>query len=116
MTNQLNEDIRRALERRNKIEQGILKTVDCINEILPEGDIEKNDNCKHIYDTLILAERTLQLALELLVMRTGIAKMRLKAGVLESGDKYETNTSMPQGVGISPLLAEFFLSPSKERE
>ena len=113
MTNQRNEDIRQALERRNKIEQGILKTVECINEILLKGEIERNDNFKHIYDTLIIAERTLQLALELLVMRKG--KMWL-ATVLESDDEYETNTSMPQGVGISPLLADFFLSPSKERE
>ncbi|MER9032373.1 hypothetical protein [Mesorhizobium sp. M0674] len=33
----------------------------------------------------------------------------LRAGVLESGEKQETDTGTPQGAGISPLLANIFV-------
>ena len=33
----------------------------------------------------------------------------LRAGVLESGEKHETDRGTPQGAGISPLLANIFL-------
>ncbi|WFU71190.1 reverse transcriptase domain-containing protein [Bradyrhizobium sp. CB2312] len=33
----------------------------------------------------------------------------LRAGVLESGEKQETDRGTPQGAGISPLLANIFL-------
>lgn len=33
----------------------------------------------------------------------------LRAGVLESGEKQETDGGTPQGAGISPLLANIFL-------
>lgn len=35
--------------------------------------------------------------------------MALRAGVLESGEKQETDRGTPQGAGISPLLANIFL-------
>jgi group II intron reverse transcriptase/maturase len=38
-----------------------------------------------------------------------LVRMGLEAGVLESGEKYETTKGAPQGAGISPLLANVFL-------
>ena len=38
-----------------------------------------------------------------------LVRMWLEAGVLESGEKYETIKGTPQGAGISPLLANVFL-------
>nr|WP_271525928.1 hypothetical protein [Bradyrhizobium sp. CCBAU 53380] len=39
----------------------------------------------------------------------GLIGLRLRAGVLESGEKQETDRGTPQGAGISPLLANIFL-------
>ncbi|WP_245286095.1 reverse transcriptase domain-containing protein [Bradyrhizobium sp. WSM1253] len=38
-----------------------------------------------------------------------LIKLWLRAGVLESGEKQETDRGTPQGAGISPLLANIFL-------
>ena len=38
-----------------------------------------------------------------------LVRMWLEAGILESGEKYETSKGTPQGAGISPLLANIFL-------
>ena len=38
-----------------------------------------------------------------------LVRMWLEAGILESGEKYETSRGTPQGAGISPLLANIFL-------
>jgi RNA-directed DNA polymerase len=38
-----------------------------------------------------------------------LIELRLRAGVLESGEKQETDRGTPQGAGISPLLANIFL-------
>ena len=38
-----------------------------------------------------------------------LIKLWLRAGILESGETYETDKGTPQGAGISPLLANIFL-------
>lgn len=38
-----------------------------------------------------------------------LIKLWLRAGILESGETYETDRGTPQGAGISPLLANIFL-------
>jgi group II intron reverse transcriptase/maturase len=38
-----------------------------------------------------------------------LVRMWLEAGILESGERYETDKGTPQGAGISPLLANIFL-------
>jgi retron-type reverse transcriptase len=38
-----------------------------------------------------------------------LIELWLRAGVLESGEKQETDRGTPQGAGISPLLANIFL-------
>src|SRR6267378_2550787 len=38
-----------------------------------------------------------------------LIRLWLRAGVLESGEKKETDRGTPQGAGISPLLANIFL-------
>lgn len=38
-----------------------------------------------------------------------LVRMWLKAGILESGERYATDKGTPQGAGISPLLANIFL-------
>ncbi|WP_267902439.1 reverse transcriptase domain-containing protein, partial [Sinorhizobium meliloti] len=37
-----------------------------------------------------------------------LIKLWLRAGILESGETYETDRGTPQGAGISPLLANIF--------
>ncbi|WP_234836034.1 reverse transcriptase domain-containing protein [Sinorhizobium meliloti] len=38
-----------------------------------------------------------------------LIKLWLRAGILKSGETYETDKGTPQGAGISPLLANIFL-------
>ncbi len=38
-----------------------------------------------------------------------LIRLWLRAGILESGETYETDKGTPQGAGISPLLANIFL-------
>ncbi|WP_247407553.1 reverse transcriptase domain-containing protein [Bradyrhizobium sp. 76] len=41
-----------------------------------------------------------------------LIELWLRAGVLESGEKQETDRGTPQGAGISPLLANVFRTTS----
>ena len=61
------------------------------------------DSVDHEWLLRMLAHRIADLRILRLV------RMWLEAGILESGEKYETTKGTPQGAGISPLLANVFL-------